>query len=103
MTRNTYVLRKGKLVPKRLAQPLINSTDPKIHVISDVMDPLKHMGTGRMHDSKAAFRADTKAMGCEEVGNDPAATRDIGLKRVEAPMAEYVQDVKRALQELRSR
>lgn len=103
MSRDTFVIRNGKLVPKRLAQPLINSTDPKVHVISDVMRPLKHMGTGRIHDSKAAFRADTKAMGCEEVGNDPAASRDIGLKRVEPSMSEIVQDVKRSLQELRSR
>jgi len=101
--RDTYVLRNGRLVPKRLAQPLVKANDPKIHVISDVMDPLKHMGTGRIHTSKAAFRADTRALGCDEVGNDPAATRDIGLKRVEPSEYEIVQDVKRALQELRSR
>lgn len=103
MIRDTFVMRGGRLVRKRMARPMPTATGHRVHVISDTMPPLKHMGTGRIHDSKAAFRADTRAMGCEEVGNDPAASRDIGLKRVEPSMSEIVQDVKRSLQELRSR
>jgi hypothetical protein len=61
----TYVYRHGQLVEKQYAEPL---DIPQ--VISDTMEPLKHMATGRWHTSKAAFRADTKASGCFEVGND---------------------------------
>lgn len=104
MTRATFVMRNGRMVDKRHAAPRIQSTDPRVYVIGDVMDPMKHMGTGRMHDSKAKFRADTRAMGCVEVGNDAAARRDIGVHgRVKVTQADVVQDVKRAIQELRSR
>jgi hypothetical protein len=68
-------------------------------VISDTMEPLKHMGTGRVLDSKSKFRADTRASGCVEVGNDPAA-----LRARPTPEPEGVHmDVKRAMEELRSR
>ncbi len=44
-------------------------------VISDTMAPLRHMGTGRVIDSKAKFRADTKASGCVEIGNEQVKPR----------------------------
>lgn len=51
-------------------------------VISDTMAPIKHMGTGRVLDSKARFRADTKASGCIEIGNEtPKARQPIPLDR----------------------
>ncbi len=99
MIRDTYVMRNGQLVPKRKAQPL-SEPEKRIHVISDTMPPLKHMATGRVHDSKAAFRADTRAMGCDEIGTDPAALR---TQRIEPDKHEIANDVKRALAELRSR
>ena len=40
------------------------------YVISDAMDPIKHMGSGRIMDSKAKFRAETRATGCVEIGNE---------------------------------
>ena len=43
-------------------------------VIGDVMPLTEHID-GRKYDSKAAFRAVTKANGCIEVGNDPARLR----------------------------
>lgn len=92
-----YVIRDGVLIEKHLAPPKY-AADAAPYVISDVMDPLKHMATGRLHDSKAAFRADTRAAGCEEVGTDPAASRP--GKIPEAPVSEYVDDVKRAIAEL---
>jgi hypothetical protein len=92
------VYRNGKFVPKHLAGPRhIASKAP--NVISDSMEPLKHMGTGRTLDSKSAFRADTKASGCIEVGTDPAALRD----RPKIVPRGVHEDVKRAVQELRSR
>lgn len=39
-------------------------------VITDEMEPTKHMGDCRYYTSKAKFRATTRAMGFEEVGND---------------------------------
>ncbi len=44
-------------------------------VISDSMAPVKHMATGRVLDSKSQFRADTKASGCIETGNEPIKPR----------------------------
>ncbi len=107
MARATFVMRGGKLVDKRRAAPLNISTDPRIYVIGDVMEPVRHMGTGRVYDSKARFRADTRATGCVEVGNDPAIRRDPGIKgRMTGgwgDQASAAADVKRAIQELRSR
>jgi hypothetical protein len=92
------VYRNGKFVPKHIAGPRYPSGKAP-NVISDSMDPLKHMGTGRILDSKSAFRRDTIASGCVEVGTDPAALRE--RPRIE-PRGVH-EDVKRALQEVRSR
>ena len=97
----TYLLRNGRLVPKHLATPLTKAADPRMHVISDTMAPTRHMATGKIHDSKAAFRADTRATGCVEVGTDPAIRR--APKRDLAPMVDIVNDVKKAIAQLRSR
>jgi hypothetical protein len=92
------VYRNGQLVDKAIAGPRhVSSPAPAVH--SDTMAPLKHMGTGRILDSKSQFRADTKASGTIEVGNDPAAYR--APPRPE-PRGVH-EDVKRALAELRSR
>lgn len=40
------------------------------YLISDHMEPLRHMATGQLFDSKSAFRAATRAAGCVELGND---------------------------------
>ncbi len=104
MARATFVMRNGKMVDKRHAAPLNVSTDSRLYVIGDVMDMLQHPATGRYYDSKARFRADTRAAGCIEVGNDPAIRRDVGAQgRVKVTQADVAQDVKRAIQELRSR
>lgn len=44
-------------------------------VISDTMDPTKHMGTGEVLDSKAKFRQATKASGCIEIGTEAIKPR----------------------------
>lgn len=96
-----FVMRGGGLVPKRLAAPLTRKNDARVYVISDTMAPVKHMGTGRIHDSKSNFRADTRAMGCDEVGTDKAILRE--RPRYVPNEAEIVQDVKKSLEQLRSR
>lgn len=45
------------------------------YVISDTMIPTKHMGTGQVLDSKAKFRAATRASGCIEIGNETIKPR----------------------------
>lgn len=65
----TFVLKGGKLVEKS------RTSSEAPYVISDTMDPLRHMGTGKMIDSKSRFRADTKASGCIETGDQPLRPR----------------------------
>ena len=52
-----------------------HSGDQAAYVISDTMEPLKHHGTGAIIDSKARFRADTKACGAVEVGTEKIKSR----------------------------
>lgn len=62
-----YILRNGKIVERDLD----HHESPRwvTGVISDTMVPMRHHGTGRTLDSKSAFRADTKASGCIEIGD----------------------------------
>lgn len=94
----TYLLRNGELIEKHLAPPKHYARSAP-GVISDVMSPLKHQGTGAVIDSKSEFRRHTRMSGCVEVGTDPAASRT-----QPGPMPTGVEmDVKRAFEELRSR
>ncbi len=69
------------------------------YVISDAMNPVKHMGTGRMIDSKSKFRADTRASGCVEIGNEPIKPRQpIALDKGQRRDA-----IRQSLYELRNR
>ena len=43
---------------------------PRIFIIRDGMDPLRHMATGEMMDSKSAYSKRTKELGMVEYGND---------------------------------
>jgi hypothetical protein len=75
------------------------SSDPHFSVISDTMDPLRHMATGKMHTSKTAFRADTKAAGCIEYGNDaPTKPR----ARIPLSREQRRNDIKQAIYEIRN-
>lgn len=69
----TFVRRNGKIIPKHEAGP---DRVPWVTAIqSDIMRPIMHHGTGRIIDSKSAFRRDTKASGCVEIGNDAVMPR----------------------------
>ena len=92
----TYVFRNGKLVDKAEAEPIERSFISG--VISDSMDATKHHGTGRIHTSKAKFRADTKAVGAIEIGNEIPKPRapaklDRGKRR---------DDIRKAIYDLRN-
>jgi len=107
MSRETVVYRPNHpqanangMVPLRIAGPR-NEKRQAAYVISDTMAQMRHPATGAMIDSKAKFRAVTRASGCVEVGTDPAASRP--KPRFEASVGEVVNDVKRSIAELRSR
>lgn len=52
------------------------------YVISDVMEPTKHHGTGRMIGSKRAFSAETRRAGMVEMGNEmPKPRQPVVLDR----------------------
>lgn len=67
------------------------------YVIRDEMDPVFHPATGQILDSKSNFRKITRERGLTEVGNDAWPTRV--PERVPKPGP----DIKRAIEELRSR
>lgn len=95
----TYVYRNGKLVEKHLAEPLVSGNSAP-NVISDTMESTRHMATGKYFTSKAAFRAETKAAGCVEVGNDSSLTRP--RKPVPLSREKRREDIRRTLYELRN-
>lgn len=73
-----FVYRNGKVIEEKGYE----NKPWAISVISDTMQPLKHHGTGRMIDSKSKFRADTKACGATEIGNEhPKQRQSIPLDR----------------------
>lgn len=68
------------MVPLSIAHESPRNRAP--NVISDIMQPLRHHGTGRVIDSKAKFRQDTKASGCIEIGTEtPKHRNQIPLDR----------------------
>lgn len=72
------------------------------NIISDVMEPTRHMATGRTHTSKSEFRKDTKRSGCVEVGNDVGCftepRRPVVLSR-----RDRAESIKEAINYLRNR
>lgn len=97
----TYVMRKGKLVPKHLAEPLHTASSAP-SVISDTMDATRHMATNKHYTSKSEFRKATKAAGCIEYGNETAT-----LLKPRTPVkldpGKRREDIKRAIYDLRNR
>jgi len=75
----------------------VRNTAP--YVISDTMEPLRHHGTGKVIDSKARFRADTRASGCIEIGNEPGRPR----QPIKLDKRKRAQDIQRAIHQLRNR
>jgi hypothetical protein len=83
----TYVMRDGNLVEKNR-----DSWTDAPQVISDTMEPTRHMADGRMYTSKRKFRQATKDAGCVELGNEaPIMKRPVPLDRQKRR-----EDIKRA-------
>lgn len=69
------------------------------HVISDIIDPIKHMGTGRIIDSKSKFRQDTRASGCVELGNETIKPRP----HVKLDSGQRREAIRKSIYELRNK
>lgn len=67
-----------------------------IHVISDSMGAIQSMADGRMYDSKSRYRAELRARGCYEVGNDRIEQRA-------KPLPPVREELRRTYHQLRSR
>jgi hypothetical protein len=93
VSRETYVLRDGKLVPKSQAAPL-RSSGPYVQSDNLPGGALRHPATGKLMDSKSQFRDVTRAHGCVEVGNE--TQRD--TRRIEMPNLKA--DIGRAITQL---
>jgi hypothetical protein len=100
--RTTYVFRDGQLVEKGLVPPLDGQRrGPRSglktpHYISDGLPDIAHPSSGKIYSSKAAFRAETRARGLTEIGNEDFP------ERVEAPMPgpSVEEDIKMAYEAL---
>lgn len=69
--RYRYDPNTDKVVEAHLAPP----KSGVFHVISDNMDAVFHPSNGKMYDSKSRFRAETRARGLTEVGNETIPDR----------------------------
>ena len=102
-----YVRRPGHPLADEMNMVDASLLDPEDvrsapYVISDTMAPLQHMATGRFHDSKAAFRRDTKLSGCVEYGNETAALLK-PRKQIPMDRGKRREDIRKALYEARNR
>src|SRR5688572_14929630 len=86
------VYRDGKLISKSQAYALDRRDAP--HVISDHMPAMVHPINGKMYDSKSRFRAETRAHGCVEVGNEVQKNN----RRLDS--GNLAIDIRRAISEL---
>ena len=73
----------------------------RVGYINDIMEPTRHMGTGKIHTSKSKFRQDTKASGCIEVGNEVHRVLT-PRKTIELDRRQRVNDIRRAVYELKN-
>jgi hypothetical protein len=72
-----------------------------LYVISDEMEPTRHMADGKYFTSKAKFRENTKAHGCIELGNEiPTLTKP--RQRIALSREQRREDIKRTIYELRN-
>jgi len=94
--RKTYIIRDGELIEKNSE---MSSSVP--YVISDEMEPLRHMADGRMYSSKRKFRDATKAAGCVEYGSE-IPTLLTPRKKIPLDRAKRRDDIRRVMWELRN-
>lgn len=96
MSRETYVMRDGALVPKRLAAPLHAPDRVGPFVRSDTIDLVNPID-GKRYDSRSAYDAVARRAGLVEVGTEDLAKHT--AKRHELSQRERVDSIKRAMWE----
>ena len=64
-----------------------------VYVISDTMDPIISMADGKPYDSKSRYRADLRARGLIEVGNDRIERRPVQAPPVRQHMREALRQL----------
>jgi hypothetical protein len=98
----TFVYRNGKLVDKSRAGPRNEKLGNSTFVISDTMEPTRHMANGKMYDSKAEFRQATRDAGCIELGNE-TATLLKPRQQIQLDRGKRRDDIRKTIYELRNR
>ena len=98
----TFVMRKGRLVRKERAAPLVEAFGIAPFVISDTMPELRHMADGQYYSSKAKFREVTKAHGCIEVGTETSYLNK-PRERIKLDKRKRVDDIKKAIHQLKNK
>ena len=96
MSRETYVMRDGQLVLKRLAAPLRAMHGSGPVVISDTIDLVNPID-GKRYDSRSAYDAVARRAGLVEVGTEDLAKHT--AQRRELTQRERVDSIKRAMWE----
>lgn len=96
MTRGTYVMRNGKLVPKRLAGPRHSNAKMRQVISDDLGSDLEHHGfdDGRRTASKSTFRRWTKEAGLVEKGNDREPVKRARDPDLRSDVAQAIQMLK---------
>lgn len=84
-----------------IAGPKYTIGQPATNVISDIMEPTRHMCDGKYYDSKAQFREVTKAHGCIEVGNEQNTLLK-PRKWIYPDRAQRRDDIRRSIYDLRN-
>jgi hypothetical protein len=93
MTRESFVYRNGRVVPKHSAPPRRD----RVHVISDSLgEALEHhaYADGRRTDSKSQFRRWTREAGVVEKGNDRERPQPVREQSIAGDVAQAYQMVK---------
>lgn len=95
-----YVLRKGKMVDRDYAPPLVERFGNGPNIISDCMSDTRHMADGKYYSSKAKFREITKDHGCIEVGDDSSLFKPRKPKLLDRDKRR--RDIKGAIDQLKA-
>lgn len=79
-----------------------NSNNSGVQIISDGMEPTRHMADGNYYTSKSEFRKATKRAGCIEVGNDPSVMPKPREYRMPSKQ-ERIEHIKHAIHTLKQK
>lgn len=94
MSRKLYIFRNGDWleIDRHAPRP------KRMIIIGDSLPDTWNPMNGKRYSSKSRYYADTKAMGGEIVGNDPAGTRE--RKPVKPDIEPAARTVKRVIEQL---